>query len=779
MSPVRFTVSQVRVAASCPRILYFDAEQTRREGLKSPAVTRIWKAGGGETTACGPLFHATIEKFNGEAAADPAVGELLRTADGPAAIQQGLSNHVYWNYLNRDVLFEKTGPQQQAFMGALRVYLGELADILGYAVKLGRPVDEILGEMFGDRRRRVDAHFPVGPDGETVHVVGVLDYVFHDGRTGRQRILDYKLAPALAPANDLFQVCVYALMHHRQYQTEADAGVLYLHPGRQMVEKKWEDVWAERDKVFNLLASMREWVRYEERSGAGLKPPGEPYFCDSCKWDKECARRLGAKNEGGRLTASPAASLGETAPSKQDVPDVLRIDDAPPAHAAEVSTGDLWIGRTVPGGRAVEVPCQALPTHVAVVGAAGSGKSWLAKVLAEEAILQGVPVLAVDPQGDLVQFLRPRDPADLVDDEERRRQARFRQLVEPRILTPGSSHGVRVSLSPIRLAGNAEVLGEADPQRRAEEREGMLAAVAGNLVHLAKSGGEIDSQITFILQVLKALTAAGNAASLRLADVAAAVSRPGDFGIDDADAFVKKGEREKLARKLHNLLHGPSANLFTGGRTLDVADLCRPAAPDKVPLNVVYLNALADDDQKQCFVAALATEIYRWMVTSVHRPGRPSLLFYLDEARDYIPAGAAKPPAKMPLIRLFAQGRKYGVACLICTQSPRSVDYNVFGNCSTKIVGRLGTPQDVERVADWFAASGPAPAWLKARAGADAGSFVGRWPRMPADLEGKPFKSRGLFSLHEGAWSPERLEQEMRDDPIRQALQSRPAANRS
>ena len=189
---------------------------------------------------------------------------------------------------------------------------------------------------------------------------------------------------------------------------------------------------------------------------------------------------------------------------------------------------DLWIGHTIPGERAVGLPCQALPTHVAVVGAAGSGKTWLAKVLVEEAILQGVPVLAVDPQGDLVQFLRPRDSAGF-SDEERRRHARFCRAVEPRILTPGSSHGIRVSLSPIRLAGTADLLGETDPRRRAEELEGMLAAVAGNLVHLAKSGGETDSQQTFILQVLKRLTAAANSPSLRLADVVAGISRPGGF----------------------------------------------------------------------------------------------------------------------------------------------------------------------------------------------------------------------------------------------------------
>jgi hypothetical protein len=247
-----------------------------------------------------------------------------------------------------------------------------------------------------------------------------------------------------------------------------------------------------------------------------------------------------------------------------------------------------------------------------------------------------------------------------------------------------------------------------------------------------------------------------------LAAINAAVADPGSFGLDDPDRFIRKSEREKLARKLNGLRHGPAAGLFAGGRRLDLDAFCRPDSPGKTPLNVVYLNAMADDDQKHFFVAALAAEVYRWMITAARRP---RLLFYLDEARDYIPAGAAKPPAKAPLIRLFTQGRKYGVACLLCTQSPRSVDYNVFGNCSTKLVGRLESAQDLERVADWFAAEGPAPAWLSGRKGAEAGSFVGRWPGMPPALDGRPFRSRSLFSLHEGAWSPDRLERELKGGP--------------
>src|SRR5262249_9536185 len=96
-----------------------------------------------------------------------------------------------------------------------------------------------------------------------------------------------------------------------------------------------------------------------------------------------------------------------------------------------------------------------------------------------------------------------------------------------------------------------------------------------------------------------------------------------------------------------------------------------------------------------------------------------------------------------------------------CTQSPRSVDYNVFGNSSTKIIGRLEASQDADRVAEWFTTTGPVPAWVAARKGAPRGTFVGRWPDIAPEFEGEEIKSRLLFSMHEGAWSPDRVEREV------------------
>lgn len=744
MPPVRFSVSQVCVAAVCPRVLYFDAARAKVDNAARPVVTRLWRPGD-DIVAAGALFHAAADTFHREHRrlfAAPELAPLLTPTANRDALAAALLNAFYWECVDRAALAAKDGEQQRAFMDVLRNYTAELADVLASALGSGRPATAVLDELFADTRRRVDVTFPVGPAGEPVHVTGVLDYVFHDWRSGRDRILDYKLLPPAAA--DKFQVGIYALMHHVQHSTEPSAGVLYLHPRRELHELTWDEVRGSRATVFNLLAAMREWVRYDETAKSGLKPPGSPDVCPRCRWRHECTRRLGPVTEGERLahwTDAAAAPVRPEVRTPTDEPDPdSQTVVAPPARG-------LWLG-TTDGGTPAAVPLTALPTHVAVVGAAGSGKTWLAKAVAEEAVLAGVAVLAIDPQGDLVQFLRPADPAKLSATEVERAE-RFRHVAAVRVLTPGTGHGERVSLNPLKLSAGG-----------GEDGADLLATTASHLVTLAKATGEVDSQKTFVFQLLRALTR-GPAHELTLGEVAAALLDPAAHGLDNPDRFVKRTERERLARQLNNLEHGPTARLFAGGAPLDLGRLVTPPAEGRVPLNVVYLNALTDDDEKQGFVAAVAVEVYRWMIASGGSADRPRLLFYLDEARDYLPAGAAQPPAKKPLLRLFAQGRKYGVACLVCTQSPRSVDYNVFSNCSTKLIGRLESAQDVERVRDWFAPQGPPPAWLGGRVGASSGSFVGRWPGQPGDTDGVSLRSRNLLTAHEGAWSPERVQAEV------------------
>lgn len=762
MSLTHFTVSQIRTAATCPRILYFDARQSR--GQATPKVSRLWKIGPGEETACGSIFHHAVEKFHQRGKHDPQIHKLIESAADPERLGAELSRDVFYCDVNRTGLVQASAIAQQNFLQTLRSYTRELADIIVYARQQGIPANKIVDRMFGDKRRRVDVTFAVGDEAagenEEVHVTGALDYVFSDWRSDRYRIIDYKLTPAQDQANDLFQVALYALMHDIQHQTHPNAAVLYLYPQRIMSELTWEQVIDQRHKVYNLLASMASWVRFEKNAG-GLKPPGDLSACATCPYTKVCERELGPKSEGSRVDNwTPERLLATTdrvvaiRPVEEDAP------AASPEPPLDTMTPEMVIGRIPGTGGIVALDSQVIPTHISVVGAAGSGKTWLAKIIAEEAILQSVPVVAVDPQGDLVQFLRQRDLSELPSDAQAAAR-RFWDLVEPRVYTPGTSHGIRLALSPIRLLSDQELASIEDAARRGEVREEMLAGLAANLVAMAKVGGEVDCQQTFLLEALRQLCRE-SVQEISIERIAAAVLAPDGVGILDAESIIRKSEREKLGRKLNNIIRGPTANLYRDGVPLDLEQMTTPTAPGKVPLNVIYLNALHDDDQKHFFVANLAAEIYRWMITRTSTASSANLLFYIDEARDFIPAGASKPPAKLPLLRLLTQGRKFGVGCLVCTQSPRSLDYNVFGNCSTKIIGRLESSQDVERVKEWFAKAGEVtPSWLAGRRGADKGTFVGRWPGISEEVSDTPFLTRILYSHHEGAWSPDRLEREM------------------
>src|SRR5690606_5294711 len=151
-----------------------------------------------------------------------------------------------------------------------------------------------------------------------------------------------------------------------------------------------------------------------------------------------------------------------------------------------------------------------LPTHVTVVGAAGSGKTWLAKVIVEEAIRQRIPVIAVDPQGDLVQFLQQQE-ARLFTGPEREIYRQYCELVETRGWTPGTSHGMRMALNPLRLSDEEELSQITDPMRRREELDSIMGAAAANLVSLAQVGGDADLQQTLIFRLLRGLCQHENA----------------------------------------------------------------------------------------------------------------------------------------------------------------------------------------------------------------------------------------------------------------------------
>ena len=113
MPPIHFSVSRVRSAAACPRVFYFDADDARARALGQVSVTRIWKAGRDEAAACGDLFHPAVERFNRQAAADPATREILSGPGDVATLGRDLLNLVYRQHVDREALGSTPGRQSR------------------------------------------------------------------------------------------------------------------------------------------------------------------------------------------------------------------------------------------------------------------------------------------------------------------------------------------------------------------------------------------------------------------------------------------------------------------------------------------------------------------------------------------------------------------------------------------------------------------------------------------------------------------------------------------
>jgi hypothetical protein len=418
----------------------------------------------------------------------------------------------------------------------------------------------------------------------------------------------------------------------------------------------------------------------------------------------------------------------------------------PPAAArAQLDPAPLWLGRLEQGKANARLEPLDLLRHVAVFGAPGAGKTYFAKSIVEEAALAGVPALVFDVQGDLAQ-LAAEDPATLP--ELAARRDAYVERAEVRLFTPATDAGLRVSLNPLRLPDAS--LGE-------DERTFCLGAMADNLLSPLKIPASWRNVAkSYVAQHLEAAIEQG--AALDLEEL---VERVRDPSALRADPLASKSQREKLYEQLRLLTVGPQRLLFQRGRALDIGELIRPRVEGRVPINVVWLNALGDQDAKERFVGMVLAEVYAWMLKNP--ASRPQLLLYLDEVGPYMPP-SREPASKAILKRLFKEGRKYGVCGLFCTQDFTDVDYKVFSQANTVVLGRVNSPQNKDKarkilqdVPDFDAAAA-----ADRLGGAPSGRFLVRCPdRFPAP---RWLQGRRLLTRHGSPWGEDEIRAHVSDD---------------
>ncbi len=366
-----------------------------------------------------------------------------------------------------------------------------------------------------------------------------------------------------------------------------------------------------------------------------------------------------------------------------------------------------------------------LTTHAVIIGMTGSGKTGLGIGLLEEAALDHIPVIAVDPKGDMGNLLltfpklaaedfrpwvNPRSASDqgqTVDEyaaaqaalwkqglgdwgQSGKRIARLRNSVDMAIYTPGSNAGLPVSVLKSFAAPEAALMDDVDLYR-----ERVQATATGILTLLGIDADPVTSREHILVSRL--LDHAWQQGSeLDIAAMIAAIQDPPfeTIGVMRLDTFFPEKDRFALAMRLNSLLAAPGFEAWMQGEPLSAKNLLYTAS-GKPRISVVSIAHL-DDASRMFFVSMLLNEIIAWMRA---QPGTSSLraILYMDEIFGFMPP-VANPPTKSLFLTLLKQARAYGLGLVLATQNPVDLDYKGLSNTGTWFIGRLQTERDKSRV---------------------------------------------------------------------------------
>ena len=368
-----------------------------------------------------------------------------------------------------------------------------------------------------------------------------------------------------------------------------------------------------------------------------------------------------------------------------------------------------------------------LVTHGVVLGMTGSGKTGLCLALLEEAAMDGIPAIVIDPKGDIANFcltfpnLSPAEFRPWINEEDAAKKGvspddfaaaqatmwtkgladwgqtgdrikQLREKVDITIYTPGSNAGIPVSIlssmavPEFEVIDDAELLGD-----RVESTVSSILGLVGITADPIKSPEHI-----LLSNILNHCWHANE--NLDLASIIEYVQKPPftTIGVIAVDDFYAPKKRNELAMQINSLLASPGFATWLTGEPLHIKNMLY--GPKGKPQIAIYSLAHLSDNERMFFVSLLLNQTVGWMRS---QSGTTSLraLVYMDEIYGYLPP-TQNPPSKKPLMLLLKQARAFGVGMLLATQNPVDLDYKALSNIGTWFLGRLQTERDKARVLD-------------------------------------------------------------------------------
>ena len=375
--------------------------------------------------------------------------------------------------------------------------------------------------------------------------------------------------------------------------------------------------------------------------------------------------------------------------------------------------------------KVINYDARDLTTHAVCVGMTGSGKTGLCIGLLEEAAIDKVPALIIDPKGDMTNLLLQFEhlagadfqPWINADDAARKGQSvseyasatadkwragladwgqtedRIRLLkasVDINIYTPGSDSGI-----PINIMGSfaAPVVDfDSDAEMLRERIQGTVAALLGMVE--SKADPVRSREGILLANIFEHYWRAGT--DLDLATLIKSIQTPPikQLGVFDLETFFPSKDRFELAMDFNTLIASPQFKYWLQGEDLDIDKLY--FSPDGKPRHSIFYIAHLSESERMFFTTLLLNSLISWMRRQSGTTSLRSLL-YFDEIFGYFPP-TAEPPSKKPLLTLLKQARAYGVGCVLVTQNPVDIDYKGLSNAGTWFIGKLQTERDKARV---------------------------------------------------------------------------------
>jgi len=366
-----------------------------------------------------------------------------------------------------------------------------------------------------------------------------------------------------------------------------------------------------------------------------------------------------------------------------------------------------------------------LTTHAVIIGMTGSGKTGLAIGLLEEALIDNIPVIAIDPKGDLPNLLltfpnlAAEDFLPWIDDREStaagltrtqlaakqaelwrkgladwgqdtERIGRLRAAADFAVYTPGSQAGL-----PVNTLGSFEP----PPPAVKEDRDFLRERIQSTATSLLALAGIDADPVTSREHILIANIFSGvwsENMGLDLPGLVRAIQDPPftRVGVMDLDSFFPAKDRFQLAMRFNNLLAAPGFEAWMEGTPLDIGRLLFTA--EGRPRASIFTISHLGDSERMFFVSKLLNEILAWVRS---QPGTSSLraVLYMDEIFGFFPP-VSNPPSKQPLLTLLKQARAFGLGVVLSTQNPVDLDYKGLANTGSWFIGRLQTEGDKDRV---------------------------------------------------------------------------------